>query len=281
MCIAILAPAGIIVSDDKLRNSYENNSDGMGFAYISTDYVEVKRLKIVKTMDYDTFLRKYKRAVLNNPESPFLIHFRIATHGTVDKFNCHPFKINKRMAFIHNGVISGIGVDKVKSDTQVFNDNFLKTLPKGWETNKACKILIEKFIFNSKIVTLNIDGTTEIYNESSGHWKDGCWFSNNSYSYTRGSYAVTIVKGNKKYYPQKVAESYYCDDCGCKLTEFTSNFFMRKGIPVCLCQSCKTTAIFEKRIKIQDGVSKYRYLKELEEAQNFYSYTGQYGRFME
>lgn len=68
---------------------------------------------------------------------------------------------------------------------------------------------------------------------------------------------------------------------GCKLTEFTSNFFMRKDIPVCLCQTCKTTAIFEKRIKIQDGVSKYRYLKELEEAQDFYSYTGQYGRFME
>ena len=27
MCICILAPAGIVVSDDKLRNSYENNSD--------------------------------------------------------------------------------------------------------------------------------------------------------------------------------------------------------------------------------------------------------------
>ena len=284
MCICIYQPAGIVVSDDKLRNSYENNSDGMGFAYISTDYAEVKRLKIVKTMDYDTFLRKYKRAVLNNPESPFLIHFRIATHGTVDKFNCHPFKINKRMAFIHNGVISGIEVDKVKSDTQVFNDKFLKTLPKGWETNEACKILIEKFIVGSKLITLNIDGTTTIYNESSGHWKDGCWFSNNSYSYKKSPYAVVVVKGGSRYYPQstnKIAESYYCDDCGCKLTEFTSNFFMRKDIPVCLCQSCKTTAIFEKRIKIQDGVSKYRYLKELEEAQDFYSYTGAYGRFME
>ena len=84
MCICIYQPAGI-VSDDKLRNSYENNSDGMGFAYISTDYAEVKRLKIVKTMDYDTFLRKYKRAP--NPESPFrpywsLFCFHIATHGT-------------------------------------------------------------------------------------------------------------------------------------------------------------------------------------------------------
>lgn len=242
MCIAILKPGSIKIPESYLINSYQNNSDGCGFAYIRTDLLGIPKLVVEKTMDFNIFLKKYNRAFKNNPESHFLIHFRIATHGTVDKFNCHPFKINKNLAFIHNGVITGLELCKERSDTQVFNDTVLKKLPKEWEKNKSISKLIEKFIGVSKLVTLDINGEYNIYNEKLGHWNEGCWFSNKSYI------AKTTVVYNNFYKAPAIEygfESYYCEDCGKKLSAYNGNYFSKKKVPICLCDTCKVVATRE------------------------------------
>lgn len=177
MCIALLVKPEANVTDEVLKTCYTNNSDGCGFAYIK----DGQKIDIKKTMYFNEFLWLYKEAKAKSPTSPFLVHFRIATHGTVDEFNCHPFFIDERTAFIHNGIIHEVRKDQKMSDTQVFNEDILKRLPEGWAFNIAMKPLIEKFIGFSKLAVLSVDGSWDIYNESKGEWKDNVWFSNGTY----------------------------------------------------------------------------------------------------
>lgn len=229
-------------------------------------------------MDFDVFMRKYKRALKNNLESPFLIHFRIATHGTVDTFNCHPFFINKNLTFIHNGIISGIGTDKLMSDTQLFNEKILKKLPKDFYKKEEYKLLIEKFIVGSKLITLDINGDVAIFNESSGHWKDGVWFSNNSYSYAKTVYYMQKWPSSDKWYPpekkkETTLEFYYCDGCNLRHNATDCFYFSVQGEARVYCKACKETAIANDFVALKDTISKHRY--EIELANEDY-FTGRY-----
>lgn len=264
MCIAICTSPNTFLTEDQLLNCHTSNKDGCGFSYISTDYAGVRRLKTYKTMDFNKFKKQYYRAVKNNPESPMLIHFRIATHGTVDKFNCHPFKVNKRMVMIHNGVITGMGVDKDKSDTQLFNDKILKTLPKGWENSDGISKLIEKFIVGSKMLTLDIDGTVRIYNESAGHWKDGIWFSNNSY--LRITYNVVPFNRRERYYPSSHYKEYMCDGCSKRTNQHLLEYYKSKsGELLAYCKDCNSTALGMGEVKKRDAISRWFYEQEMNE----------------
>jgi len=278
MCIAIAALPGNVISDEHLLNSYKNNPDGCGFAYINTDVIGVRRLKIEKTMDYDTFLKKYKRAVKNHPESPFLIHFRIATHGTVDKFNCHPFKIKKDLVFIHNGVIGGVGQEKSRSDTQLFNDNILKKLPKGWESNDAMIPLIEKFIGHSKMITLSLDGTVSLYNESSGHWVGDVWYSNYTYSYQpKINTVANVVRYDWSKSKPASSSMYLCEGCGVMHEEFSCHFFHKNRKAICYCSDCVDVAYSTGAIDRLDKVGKYKFIQVLRDGSpNPYPYAGTY-----
>jgi hypothetical protein len=196
MCIAIVKKPGVDIPKETLKVCAENNQDGCGFAYINTDTLGIKRIRVKKAMDFESFYSKYERAIEKNPDSVFLIHFRIKTSGNIDLANCHPFKIDRDHVFIHNGSIAGIPLEKGKSDTRAFNQNVLRVLPKGWNGNSGIKKLIEDFIRHSKIVVLNIDGDFNIYNESKGHWVEGVWYSNDSYKRVPVK-AHVIVKGSQ------------------------------------------------------------------------------------
>lgn len=196
MCIAIYTPAGKVLPRTTLETCFENNDDGCGFAYINTSHTEVKKIFVKKTLDFEIFYRQYQRATRVNPDSPFLIHFRIKTHGTISKENCHPFMVQDDLVFIHNGMISGVGYDKEKSDTRLFNEKILQQLPEGWQFNEAVQTLIEDFINASKLVTMDVEGDIQIFNEQKGNWVDGCWYSNTSYK-PRSTY-VNSWKGKGK-----------------------------------------------------------------------------------
>lgn len=50
------------------------------------------------------------------------VHFRLATHGTVNKDNAHPFDIGSNTFLMHNGILRGIEYDcpeKLRSDTAI------------------------------------------------------------------------------------------------------------------------------------------------------------------
>ena len=127
--------------------------------------------------------------------SPFLVHFRIATHGSVDIHNCHPFRVTENKVMIHNGMIPVV-LDKndKRSDTRVFAENYLSKLPANWPDDPYMVDMVEDYITNgSKIALLSTDTqyVGYILNQKLGHWTDenGIWWSNKSYDSCRISYS--------------------------------------------------------------------------------------------
>lgn len=173
MCIAILKPKGVPISKETLETCCKTNPDGMGFAYIDGNKMYIK-----KYMKFEDFYPDFEKV---QDKSTMLIHFRIATHGKVEVNNCHPFWLNKRMALVHNGIISGYGNKESKSDTRDFIDRVIGKISWKEMKNPAYRELVGKAIGYSKFAILDITGQYWIINESSGYWHEGIWYSNKSY----------------------------------------------------------------------------------------------------
>ena len=178
MCIAILNTKGQI-SKSTLKNCWNANLDGAGMAWPEKGHIKTyKQMK-----NFKEFYREYEATRKRLPDVNMLIHFRISTHGKVNETNCHPFLVNDRLGFIHNGIINSptLPTSADFSDTFLFNQVILKKLPKDFIKNEAICDLLSKFIGYSKIVLLDASNDWVILNESSGIWDGDNWFSNTSY----------------------------------------------------------------------------------------------------
>ena len=176
MCIAIYKPEGIKIDKATLERCFDANPDGAGFMYQDN-----KQLHMHKGFfTFKEFYKDFKKH--ENKQS--VIHFRIKTHGPINKDNCHPFMINQSIGFVHNGVISGFGINDM-SDTRHFNEEIVKPLVAKWGNlslfQPAIKSLIESRIGYSKLIFLDRHGNYDIFNENKGVWDNGVWYSNSSY----------------------------------------------------------------------------------------------------
>lgn len=183
MCIAILNTPNVTFSKSLIRTCWDNNGDGAGLIYTDT---KRKTLHTFKELDnVEKFYAKYIEVRRKHPKSKVVLHFRISTSGGVNIQNTHPFNVNDALAFVHNGVISELnGIDKNRSDTNLFNEQVLKHLPAGFERSEAIAKLIGKYIGHSKLVFLNALNEALIVNTSLGVTDPayfGCWFSNSTY----------------------------------------------------------------------------------------------------
>lgn len=218
MCIAIGKPMGVAIPDESiLKNCWNNNSDGAGFAYAVNGNVFIKK----GFMTFDSFKSALKEADerYNLKDCGMLLHFRIATHGAKDATMTHPFPINsdegalKKIeyvsdyAVIHNGIISLTGYEANKSrglsDTAIFIQKYLTKIAtnKKWLNNPANIDLIEDLI-DSKMAILYKTGGIKF---TSGFKEDnGVYYSNNSYNdnyvkaYKTFSYPLSTTKSNEK-----------------------------------------------------------------------------------
>tara|TARA_Y100000310_G_scaffold318374_1_gene372330 strand:+ start:1715 stop:2503 length:789 start_codon:yes stop_codon:yes gene_type:complete len=180
MCIAVYQPKGKKLSKEKFHECFSRNPDGFGLMFAKGG-----KIHIYKTLDdveraYSVYSRLHKREARGKN---MVLHFRIATHGSVNKKNCHPFRINERLALVHNGVISAVDTHKYKdmSDTRVFAKEILAKLPPFFEWDEPIMRLIEEFIGRSKLIIMDSAGMAHIVNEGMGEWVDGMWFSNSSH----------------------------------------------------------------------------------------------------
>lgn len=201
MCIAIAKLEGQkFPSDAILRNCFDNNPDGAGFAYPVRNGVRIQK----GYMTWDAFkaaLDRLKQHV-DVDNIPMLLHFRIATHGTVDGAMTHPFPINydegalkktdyvSDYAVIHNGIISmcSTGYKSVGlSDTAIFIKDYLTliaTNPK-WNYSADNMNLIEKLI-GSKMAVLDKCG--HISHTEGFEVFEGNMYSNTTYKENRKTY---------------------------------------------------------------------------------------------
>lgn len=186
MCLAIYKPADKSLDWDDLQEGFRCNSDGAGFAVVSDG-----RLIIEKGLfTFDAFREAF--APYMNHQA--VVHFRLATHGTKDSDNCHPFVIgsDNSLVLIHNGILPiACDVDKKKSDTWHYVYHILNPLYEDdadFFNQPHISFMGEAAIGGNKFVFLRADGEYGIWNEDDGHWKDGVWYSN-------GSYKRSIITG--------------------------------------------------------------------------------------
>ena len=178
MCLLVLQNKNATIDESSLKNAYNSNEDGVGYSFVNDGKITTKKFR-----SYSKFLKQW---LVDNEQfgssSPFLLHFRLATHGVEQgTFNVHPFKVREGMVFAHNGIINEVDKDLKLSDTQVFNRDVLQGLKKTFLEDKHIVTLISGFIGSSKLVFLNKDKSFKIVNEGLGHWKDDVWYSNKSY----------------------------------------------------------------------------------------------------
>lgn len=205
MCLALYKPAKAALNEDEMRTAFKANPDGAGFAY----YDPALR-RVVIQRGYFTFDNLWAdlKPIIDD-KCPLILHFRWATHGDVNVENCHPFAL-KDGALIHNGIISGMGTSTYKSynkyytppagktcadmecsddrsDTREFVEDYLTDM--GVLNLLSAKKLIEHTIGYSKLVTIHNDGSVLIFNEDMGHWRNGVWYSNDSYKKSKAASA--------------------------------------------------------------------------------------------
>ena len=193
MCIAIANVKNNPLSDEQIRNCWENNSDGAGILY-----KENGMLKTFKTMtSVEHFLKKYKKVIT---QSNCLIHFRITSAGSKTVANCHPFMVNQFLGMIHNGTISSSKYVKTgdESDTQSFTKQVLRGMPDGFLDYPVLQKMVGEAVgAGSKLAFMDIDEKFTIINsEAYGAHSDalGNWYSNKSYEQVNNY----VWKGNKK-----------------------------------------------------------------------------------
>jgi len=211
MCIIVLNTKEHL-SKELLHECWQSNNDGAGVMYARDGKLNTfKEIKNFNTYyDYYSTLRKEFK------KTKIALHFRIATSGKIDTNNIHPFSINEKLAFMHNGMIDIPLQKKSKiSDTMAFNQKILKQLPNNFINNHAMKELISKYIDRSKLLFMNNQGKYWIINENLGHWdKNGNWFSN--YSYCESTF---LNERSNMFWIDEIGEYELCQYCGIELLE--------------------------------------------------------------
>lgn len=199
MCVIAFSPKGTdIPSRQQIKQMWQHNPDGAGYAYVN------KKGRVVFKkgfMSLDELM-----AELEAPErfknTNFAIHFRIGTSGKNDKATCHPFPVSNNFGdlrktegdadsvLFHNGILSDGGiVSPLASDTQDFVVA-MSPLFKKYNKSKARDFFIEELIDGSKLLILYKNNAFKMF----GEWKqDGDIFVSNlnyknSYSWYGSGY---------------------------------------------------------------------------------------------
>jgi len=178
MCIIAAIPQDKQITKATLQRCWNNNPHGGGFMY-----TDGKAIQIFKEMDsFKRYWKAFIHARELHPKSSFVCHFRISTHGKVNETNCHPFLVNKKLGFVHNGIIRNAPLSADYSDTYMFNEHILQSLPNNFLENQSIVSLVKEYIGSgSKLAFLSHDNKITLVNEKAGTWDGGIWYSNGGY----------------------------------------------------------------------------------------------------
>lgn len=195
MCWLFKKAAGNTIPAEYCREAYKYNKHGFGLSYSQDN-----QLQVFKTMDYNEFLSKL--ATLDAFE--VVGHFRAASAGSIDLGNAHPFVIKSNTALFHNGTITSLR-NSPTCPTTGCSDSDTKTLANLLESCNYSHIsdvapLIQTIIgdYGNKLVFMEHDGTTTIFNKHLGIEEDGNWYSNDYHIPIVTNYNYVFVYGTLK-----------------------------------------------------------------------------------
>lgn len=177
LCIILYKPANVHVSDTLLHHCFIQNPDGAGFMVPHAGNVAIYK----GLGGFSRFLQTWRTVQMWHPEAPVVFHFRYATFGRVTVENCHPHRISRDLAFVHNGTLSCVPAPEGddRSDSVIYRDQYLGHLD-GRETYalEDFSAMERRIGKKNKFVFMNGEGRVVICNEEQGAWAGGMWASN-------------------------------------------------------------------------------------------------------
>ena len=198
MCVICVKPTNTLFpSKETLQNCFFNNDDGAGFMYTFQDKVHIQK----GLMTFESFWNCLEQARQKTGDNvPYVMHFRISTQGH-HKECTHPFPLSSKMTNLkklkgtcsigvaHNGVLK-LTSDGAKdySDTMKFITDYLYCIVDGdkqWYKNNNKLKLVERLTENNRLAILDANGHIITIGKGWIKDKDGCMYSNNSYSYKK------------------------------------------------------------------------------------------------
>lgn len=184
MCVLIIKPKGVKMPDAwKLQMAFKANPHGCGCA---------SSIKFFKSLSFDTFMRKL--AKVGDDES-CMIHFRLATHGSIKRANCHPFKQGD-VYFAHNGIIDIDRTnDRTDSETAFDKIVYPAILRYGWNSNEMKTVVSNLCQYGSKIAMMQ-DGKVLMFGNYI-HDADGCYYSNYRFMHCTNSHHTITFNGSQ------------------------------------------------------------------------------------
>ena len=175
MCVIVSLAPKQTVPTEILRNCYDHNHDGWGIMWVENG--KVGGWKCVG--DFSVFLKTWREVPRHLPRG---VHFRIKTHGEVNRDNCHPFLIGEELGVMHNGTIQCPMPDAGMSDTHNFVYHELQPFLEGYEGNYMADVEFAKLLEDvtgwSKLLLMRKDGTILRTREKEWHKQGGIYFSN-------------------------------------------------------------------------------------------------------
>lgn len=196
MCLLTFTLPGEYPDLERLSDASLANSDGFGWAIADIDKGGPNgRIIRGHSLSIDQALTEYADN-LKTTYGPSLFHLRFATHGWKDLSNCHPFPSDRgRTAIAHNGIINQVTPKGGESDTAAFVRRYWPSWANSQlDTPEAFRHLEQWVGSGNKLVILTTDprykANSYIVNESQGHWDNGTWFSNYSYTWCDYEYSA-------------------------------------------------------------------------------------------
>ena len=199
MCLLVSQPEGVTLPYDLFLDAYKHNNDGLGIAIPTGTEV-----KIVRALP-DSAITAYRIYLRHAAGKKCAIHLRMATHGTVNMSNCHPFHIHGGLYLMHNGVLK---IDTKSNPKRSDTWHFSKELRLAVEEFGAELMLSEEYRaklgkiigYGNRLAFITKDDVF-LVNEDDGMEAFGCWLSNeyawtpelhgyeSSYGYGRWNYS--------------------------------------------------------------------------------------------
>lgn len=164
MCVIIIKPANVAMPDiNELEAAYRCNPNGCGF--ISSEGKSYKGLSFPK----------FCKAISKVKDSEAcIIHFRLATHGSIKPANCHPFNCDG-VWFAHNGILGVKPRGDMTDSETAFRDILQPVIEKYGLKSPQASTAINTIIGSSKFAFM-IDGKITLY----GRYENvnGLYYSN-------------------------------------------------------------------------------------------------------
>lgn len=196
MCILVIKPSGIqMPKKEILENCFYNNEDGAGFAY-----ADGRKLFLSKGhMTFDKFYEALEsRGDLT--KYPVMLHFRIATHGTVRAENTHPFNVIDGVVAAHNGILSIKPVGDMTDSETFFKYICAPVIKHTGIKSKELESVVTHIIETSKVAFLDDKGALAMFGKF--ETENGVYYSNTTYKsyYGRyGGYSTVYKHGSSKF----------------------------------------------------------------------------------